>query len=186
MQKILDTIGQNISFHRKARGLSQEDLSLQSGVPRSTIAGIEGGSANPTLKNMLLISNALQISLQEMTSIPRTQARFVPKDAIETLIKSKGAVVIRKMLPDPVPGMEIDYVTLKPNTRVKGVPHMKGSKEYTICTSGQVSVFVEGENFLCRPGDCLTFLGDQAHSYYNPEDSPSEFVAVVILAPSGV
>ena len=102
------------------------------------------------------------------------------------MVKAKGGVLIRKMLPDPIPGMEIDYVTLQPNSRMKGVPHMTGSKEYTICTRGTISVFVGGETYDCQPGDCLAFYGDQAHSYYNPGKSKAEFVGVVVLTPHGL
>ena len=186
MQKILDKVGENIATHRKIQGMSQDELASKAGVPRSTIAGIESGSGNPTLKNLLLISSALQISLQEITTTPRVGAQFIPMDQVESLTRAKGSVVIRKMLPDPIPGMEIDYVTLEANSRMKGVPHMKGSKEYTICTKGAISVYVEGENYLCRPGDCLAFYGDQAHSYYNPGRTKAEFVGVVVLTPHGI
>ena len=186
MQDVLDAVGVNISKHRKSQRMSQEDLGLKSGVPRSTIAGIEAGSANPTLKNLLLIASALQISIQELTTLPRAEVQFIPKAEIEVLEKSRGGAVIRKMLPDPIPGMEIDYVSLEPNMRIRGVPHMKGSKEYMICTSGKISVFVEGEYYECSPGDCLAFRGDQAHSYMNPGRGKAEFVGVVVLAPHGV
>ena len=82
--------------------------------------------------------------------------------------------------------MEIDYVSLKPNSRMKGVPHMKGSKEYMICTRGEVTVYVEGDNFLCKPGDCLAFTGDQSHSYLNAGTKLAEFVGVVVLTPHGI
>jgi XRE family transcriptional regulator, regulator of sulfur utilization len=186
MQKILDQVGQNVAAHRKLQGISQQDLASKSGMPRSTIAGLEAGSANPTLKNLLLLCTALQISLQEMITTPRRGVNFVPMQEIESISKAKGAVVIRKMLPDPIPGMEIDFVTLRPNTRMKGVPHSKGSKEYTICTKGEISVYVEGESYSCRPGDCLAFYGDQAHSYFNPTKTLAEFVGVVVIAPIGV
>ena len=148
MEEVLKTVGANIALQRKAQGLSQEDLAAKAGVPRSTIAGLEVGNGNPTLKNLLLISAALQISIQEITTPPRSRAVFIPKKEIPAVKKAKGQILVRKMLPDPIPGMEIDYVTLDSNTRLKGVPHMKGSKEYMICTKGSVEVFVEGVDVI--------------------------------------
>lgn len=34
-----------------------------------------------------------------------------------------GAVAIRKLLPEPLPGLDLERVTLPPGARMAGVPH---------------------------------------------------------------
>src|SRR5687768_2230357 len=42
-------LGRNIAQLRKARGLSQQQISKVAGIPRATWANLESGGANPTL-----------------------------------------------------------------------------------------------------------------------------------------
>jgi transcriptional regulator with XRE-family HTH domain len=51
---------------RLARGLSQEQLAFKAGIHRTYLGGIERGERNPTLKNIVSIAEALDITLSEL------------------------------------------------------------------------------------------------------------------------
>ena len=51
---------------RLARGLSQEQLAFKAGIHRTYLGGIERGERNPTLKNIVSIAQALDITLSEL------------------------------------------------------------------------------------------------------------------------
>jgi len=53
--------GERIKILRKQKGLSQEELALNSGIDRSYLGKIERGESNIALKKIILISNALKI-----------------------------------------------------------------------------------------------------------------------------
>ena len=51
-----------LKFFREERNLSQLDLSLSSGVSQNMITYIETGKRTPSLKTIIKLCNALQIS----------------------------------------------------------------------------------------------------------------------------
>lgn len=91
-----------------------------------------------------------------------------------------------KLLPDPIPAMELDRMEIQPGGRMGGVPHTANTKEYLICVSGQIEVMIHGAKYQVATGDVLAFSGDQPHSYFNPGKSKAECVSVVVLVPLGV
>jgi len=51
---------------RKQLGVSQEELALECGLDRTYISGIERGTRNPSLTNILKIAAALQVTPAEL------------------------------------------------------------------------------------------------------------------------
>jgi len=53
---------------RSERGLTQEALSLSTGVHRNYIGGIERGERKPTVETIAVLADALDVSLGELFS----------------------------------------------------------------------------------------------------------------------
>src|SRR5438093_3361404 len=96
----------NVRLLRDARRLTQQQLARLSGMPRATWSNLESGSANPTLAVLHRVASALQVSIEELISRPAAAGRFYPSGAL--LERKRGSVTIRRLLPDQIPGMEID------------------------------------------------------------------------------
>ena len=58
-------LGQRIQQLRKEKGLTQENLSLESDISRSHIAMIEAGKRDITVSSMFKISRALGVTLSD-------------------------------------------------------------------------------------------------------------------------
>ena len=58
--------GERLIQLRKARGWSQEKLSLESGVARSYLGGVERGQRNIALINICRLADALSVSPSEL------------------------------------------------------------------------------------------------------------------------
>lgn len=65
-QTILLRFGQSVQQHRKALGLSQEQLADKAGVHRTHIGMIERAEKNITLCNMEKIAKALDTSISSL------------------------------------------------------------------------------------------------------------------------
>ena len=63
---ILQIVGNNIKLHRKALGISQEELAFRCGLHRTYIGGIERGERNITIKSLYKIANALNIEVYKL------------------------------------------------------------------------------------------------------------------------
>jgi transcriptional regulator with XRE-family HTH domain len=175
-------LARNIRQLRKSRGLTQQQMAKLSGIPRATWGHLESGSANPTLTVLDRVATALQVALEELTAAPRASGRLYTKDVLSSHRQGDGTV--RKLLPDPIPGMLIDRMEIPGGGRITGVPHMPGTREYLACEAGEIVLAAGGEQWHLSPGDVVVFRGDQRHSYTNDGRQKAVGYSVVVLVRS--
>jgi transcriptional regulator with XRE-family HTH domain len=174
-------LARNLRRLRDARGLSQQRLSDLSGVPRATWANLESGGANPTLSVLTRVAETLGVSIEELIGPPRSACRKYSPGELPT--KTRTGVTVRQLLPDALPGLQLERMALPPGRVMVGVPHTPGTREYLTCEAGQVELVVGGDTWTLTPGDVLVFRGDQRHSYRNPGDSEAIAYSAVVLDP---
>lgn len=177
---LAERLGKNLKQLRQARGLTQQQMAKLAGIPRATWSHLESGEGNPTLVVLARVSEALQVSLEELIATARAAVEHFPKGSLP--IKTRGLARIQKLLPDPLPGTEIDRIELPPRVKMNGVPHTPGTREYLTCERGSIVLIAAGERVLLEAGDVVAFRGDQRHSYENPEATIAVGYSVVVLA----
>lgn len=69
-QDALQQFGLRVKQLRLAQGISQEELGALADLDRTYISGIERGKRNVSLKNIVLIAHALQVSVAELFNTP--------------------------------------------------------------------------------------------------------------------
>lgn len=177
-------LADNVKALRETRGLTQSQMAKAAGLPRPTWANLESGGANPTLSVLMKVAAALQVTLEEMVGAPRASARLYR--ASELPEQKRGKALIRKLLPDPIPGLELERMQFPPGAAFAGVPHTPGTREYLTCESGSLELSAGGERWKLEPGDVVVFRGDQRHGYRNPGRKTAVAYSAVSLAPSVV
>jgi transcriptional regulator with XRE-family HTH domain len=175
-------LGRNLRELRAARGQSQEQMARLSELPRATWANLESGAANPTLQVLHRVALALQVSIEELTAMPKASARLYSRGALPA--RQRGPVEVRSLLPDPIPGMLIERIELPPRSTLTGIPHTAGTREYLTCEKGSIVLAASGERWDLSTGDVVVFRGDQRHAYSNPGASTAVGYSVVVLAPA--
>jgi XRE family transcriptional regulator, regulator of sulfur utilization len=170
----------NLRGLREARGLTQAQMAKAAGVPRPTWAHLESGGGNPTLAVLIKVATALQLRVEELIGPPKTAARLYR--AAHIAIRTRGTVSVRRLLPEPIPGIELERLELPPRGSMTGVPHTPGTREYLTCERGVVELAAAGEVWTLRAGDVLVFRGDQKHGYRNPGAEPAIAYSVVCFA----
>lgn len=178
MDDIKRNLADNIRRLREAHRMSQQKISDISGIPRPTWASLESGAANPTLSVLSKAAQALQVSIEELIGAPRNEIGHIR--AADVKVKKRQETEIRPLVPEPLPGVDIERMEIRPSGRMVGVPHTIGTREYLTCESGQVELIVAGEHWLLDEGDMLVFRGDQRHSYHNPDASKSAVAVSVV------
>ena len=175
-------LGRNIAQLREARGLTQQKIAGIAGIPRATWANLESGAANPTLAVLVKVAGALQVRLEELVEPPRRIGRLYPAATLP--VRTRGSVTVRKLLPESIPGLEIERMELPPGAAMAGIPHTPGTREYLTCERGQVELSAGGGGqWLLEPGDVVVFRGDQKHGYRNPGKTTAVAYSVVAFAP---
>jgi len=177
-------LGRNIQQLREARGLSQQQIATLAGIPRATWANLESGAANPTLAVLVRVAQALQVRVEELIEPPRRAGRLYKSSALPA--RKRGAVTVRKLLPETIAGLEIERMELPPGASMAGIPHTPGTREYLTCERGQIELSTGGSSWTLTPGDVVVFRGDQKHGYRNPGASATVAYSVVAFAPVAV
>ncbi|PKN54134.1 MAG: DNA-binding protein [Deltaproteobacteria bacterium HGW-Deltaproteobacteria-14] len=176
-----DRIAKNVRQLRLARGLTQAQMAKVGDLPRATWTNLESGSANPTISVLHRAAMALQVAVEELLSAPRGACELFPLGTLPERIR--GQARVRKLLPHPIPGMEMDRIELPPDGRMGGIPHTPGTREYLTCELGELDLVVAGDTWHLRPGDVISFRADQKHSYANPGGETAVGYSVVVLVP---
>ncbi len=182
MDNLSENLAKNTITLRRKQSLTQTELAYKAQIPRSSLTYIESGQGNPSLSNLYKISKALKVSIEELISELRPEIKHIKADEVPLKLKSKQKIYIQKLLPDHIPGMEIDKTTLAPETIMRGTPHLEKTKEYLYCESGKLTVHIKKEKFSINKGDVLAFPGDLPHSYSNRGNSKEcSFFSVVVF-----
>jgi transcriptional regulator with XRE-family HTH domain len=174
-------LAHNVVALRRARGLTQAQLARMASLPRSTIAYVESGGGNPSLHTLTALTGALQVGVDELLARPRPECVRIPAADLP-VERRRDSCRILKLLPDRIPGMQIDRLELDPGGHLVGVPHPDRTREYLTCIEGEVMVDVAGRPYRLETGDVLAFPGDQPHAYRNPGSERSVCISVVALA----
>lgn len=176
-----ENLGNNIRALREARGFTQQQMAKLSGIPRPTWANLESGAANPTLNVIVRAAAALQIRLEELIGPPKASAKHYRANELPR--RERGSVVVKKLLPESIPGLEIERMELPPGAAMAGIPHTPGTREYLTCESGTVELSAGGESWQLLPGELVVFRGDQRHGYRNVGSKIAVAYSVVAFAP---
>jgi transcriptional regulator with XRE-family HTH domain len=172
-------LARNLRQLRELRRYTQLRLSELSGVPRPTIATLESGSANPTLSVLGQVAIALQVSIEELVGPPRHMGRKY--EVGELPARTKRGVEFRQVVPDPIPGITLERMYFPPESRVTGIPHTAGSREYLICETGRLTLTTDSQRWELEAGQVVVYRGDQPHGYSNPHSR--EAVAYTMIMP---
>lgn len=172
-----ESFGQYIAIHmksfRREYGLSQEQLSERSGVPRSTIASLERGEGNPTLQVLVGIAQGLGVEMASLLQKPIPTAVLYKKKnytKIQKKLMNRDSNIINyidiiQLTPENSRHLILQEYTLNENERFPGSPHTPGTEEYFYCFSGAFEIMVENEIFIIEENDLLCFDGHQRHAY---------------------
>jgi len=182
-KQLSDHLSENLRAQRAKRRLTQAQLARLAELPRSTIANLEVGGSNPTLSVLASLTGALGLSLEELLSVPAARVRVHRASALTTRERGRKHMVrVKELLPEATPGMAFERMQFAPRSRLPGVPHHPGTREYLHVERGQIRLHVAGEAHDLGQGDVATFAGDQPHSYANVTAKEAVGYSVVLLA----
>ena len=179
-------LARNLASLRPGRGLTQNALARAAALPRSTIANLESGGGNPSLAVLVKVGRALSVPIDELLSPPRAKVRLFRRGEVAELKRSGRGVVMRALVPEPVPQEILAVMELDPLGVMGGSPHLPGTREYFTCLDGVCEIVVAGTRFEVAAGETLAFPGNVPHSYRNPQKKRARGVSVVVLAKAGV
>jgi quercetin dioxygenase-like cupin family protein len=120
--------------------------------------------------------------LEELIEPPRRSGRLCKADQLP--VRRRGNVVVRRLLPESIAGLELERLELPAGSAMTGVPHTAGTREYLTCERGSMELSADGTSFRLDPGDVVVFRGDQKHGYRNTGKGVAIAYSVIVFAPT--
>ncbi len=175
-------IGEGIKSFRALHKLTQTTLAKRAGIPRATLANMEGANSNPSISVVVKVARALGVTVDDL--ITRRQSPHVTeveRKDMAVMRQDDGKFLSTRASPISTPNLQVNDVSMMPGCYTKGVPHPEGSHELFLCHQGTATVEVDGHKYEVKAGNLIYFHGHLPHSYGNEGLKPVHAMAVVYM-----
>ncbi|WP_235921518.1 helix-turn-helix domain-containing protein [Lentzea tibetensis] len=161
----LSVIAASLRRERDRAGLSLSELAKRAGVAKSTLSQLEAANGNPSVETLWAIGVALGVPFSRLVDppVPRVQ---VIRAGESPVVQSERAHYAASLLASCPPGARRDiyWLTLEPGAARESEPHMPGTVEHMIVTSGRALAGLRDDPVEIGVGDYLVYPGDLPHT----------------------
>jgi transcriptional regulator with XRE-family HTH domain len=163
---VVALIAASLRRERARAGLSLTELARRAGIAKSTLSQLEGGTGNPSVETLWALGVALGVPFSRLVDPPRR--------GIQVIRAGEGPVVHAErsdyevtMLASCPPGARRDIyrICAQPGPPRASQPHMPGTMEHLLLSTGRVLAGPTGEAVELGPGDYVTYPGDVPHIF---------------------
>lgn len=174
-------LAENLRRLRLERGLTLEQLALQSGVSRAMISKIERGTAVPTATVLGKLSAGLSVGLSVLIGGQREREPTLLTPGEQPVYRDPNSGLERRSLSPLFADRLVDLAvnTLPARGYVVFPAHHAGVDEYLYVSRGDLVVVVGGKRYEVRQGSSLFYPGSTVHEFHNETDAAVEFFIVV-------
>mgnify|MGYP001612236274 FL=1 len=163
-------IANNLKRIRGERKLSLDKVTNLTGVSKSMLGQIERGESNPTISTCWKIANGLKISFTDLINPHKSDIVVLSKKEVEPLIEDDGRYKLYPFFPyEDGRRFEMYSIDIEKDGHLDAEAHRDGTEEYLTVFQGEVTVRVNGEEYIINKGDSIKFKADKPHGYCNSE-----------------
>ncbi|AKE10406.1 helix-turn-helix domain-containing protein [Serratia liquefaciens] len=168
-----------IRRERERLGLSVTELARRAGIAKSTLSQLETGSGNPSLETLWALAMALDVPVSRLISQPRQHVQVIRAHEGVTTV-SEQANYAATLLATCPPGAQRDIYRLQvqPGEARISRPHMPGTIEHVIISSGSALVGPTDQPVELNAGDYISYSADREHIFDALE---SDTTAVMLI-----
>jgi XRE family transcriptional regulator, regulator of sulfur utilization len=166
---MLEQLGVRLRTERQRRRVSLAALADASGVSRSMISDIERAAKMPTVLVLARLATALGVTVSRLLGEDQPARVIMMRHADQPAITEKSGWQ-RRILSPNLPGVEFEFIR---TTVLAGVvvgefpPHLSGSREYVVVERGELTITLDGTEYVLVAGDSLYYAGDCTHAFAN-------------------
>lgn len=158
----------NLKRIREERKLSLDKVADLTGVSKSMLGQIERGDSNPTITTVWKIANGLKISFSALMNDNDTRPIILSKNDVEPIMEDNGKFRVYPYFPyDDRRHFEMHVVEVCKGGYLCSEAHLEGTEEYITVFQGEMTVRVDGEEYIVRTGESIKFNADKNHIYHN-------------------
>lgn len=159
-------IAASLRRERDRAGLSLTELARRARIAKSTLSQLESGSGNPSVETLWALGVALDVPFSRLVDPPRPNVRVIRADegAATYSEQSNYWAALLSSCP-PHARRDIYRVGAQPGEPRLSDPHMPGTIEHVVVTTGRARIGPPDEPIDLAPGDYATYPGDAPHIF---------------------
>lgn len=171
MEKLNFIIAENLKRFRAEKTLSLDNVSKLTGVSKSMLGQIERCEVNPTVSTLWKIANGLKISCTQLMTMPEADFEIVDKSQVQPLVEDNGRIRIFPVFPfNSATRFEMYSIEIDDEGYLSSEAHQQGTQEFITVFSGNLTISINGEDFVVTAGNSIRFKADSPHAYKNTDD----------------
>ncbi|MEV0257650.1 XRE family transcriptional regulator [Streptomyces sp. NPDC050732] len=151
---------------RTRAGLSLSELAKRAGIAKSTLSQLEAATGNPGIETLWSLAVALGVPFSVLVESPAPAVTVIRAGEGPTMHAENSSYAGTLLSAGPT-GVRRDiyHGALEPGAARESDPHIPGSVEHLVISTGRLLAGPCGEAVELAPGDYMSYRGDVAHSY---------------------
>lgn len=175
----LGAMAASIKRERERAGLSLSELAKSAGIAKSTLSQLEAGAGNPSVETLWALAAALDVPVSRLIEPPRSRVGVIRAGQGPSTRAERGNYVATLLSASPANARRDLYrLRVQPGKPRISQPHMAGTTEHLVLTSGRALVGPADTPVELFPGDYISYAGDVAHVF---EALEPETTAVIVI-----
>lgn len=175
-------LGARLREVRLERGMSLRSVAQALGVSASLISQVEIGRTQPSVSTLFAMANHLGVSIDELVgrepAAPSAPARDVEGEPVVRadgypVIEMENGVRWEKLASTPGGPADALLVTYQPgaSSSIEGKLMRHAGVEYAYLLEGELTLQLDFDTHVLRPGDSLSFDSMRPHLFSNTTDA---------------
>jgi transcriptional regulator with XRE-family HTH domain len=171
-------IARTVRRLRAERGWTLDQLAARSGISRRLVIQIEQAQANPSVRTLLRLADAFELTLSELLPAPAEATSGVRPAGEELELWSGPRGGVGYLLVSRGP-LELWSWVLRSGESQESEAHRPGALELLTVKTGTLQLELNGRDLPLKAGDSAWFDATEPHAYRNPTRATTEFILAV-------
>jgi len=175
-----DSLGARLRARRKALGLTMQKVAEEAGLTIGFISQIERGLASPSLSSLAAVSRVLDLDTSELFAQPPSPGA-VTTAGLRPVYGIDPANMTYERISSSFPGNVLRAVLIHEAPGHRSEPIRHEGEELFYILHGALTVEIEGQRQVLKPGDSIHFASNRVHSSWNHTDQPTTILHVCTM-----
>lgn len=164
---------------RTKAGLSLSELAKRAGVAKSTLSQLEAATGNPGIETLWALAVALGVPFSVLVESPAPDVTVIRAGEGPSVHAEQASYTGTLLAAGPA-GVRRDIyrITVDPGSARESEPHIPGSVEHLIVSTGRLLAGPRDETVELAAGDYMSYRGDVPH-LYEALDPGTTFVLIM-------
>ncbi|MEU5580420.1 XRE family transcriptional regulator [Streptomyces huasconensis] len=151
---------------RAKAGISLSELAKRAGIAKSTLSQLEAATGNPGIETLWALAVALGVPFSVLVESP-APAVTVIRAGEGPSMRAEDAPYVGTLFSAGPAGVRRDiyHGAMEPGAARESDPHIPGSVEHIVISTGRLLAGPRDETVELAPGDYMSYRGDVPHLY---------------------